>query len=132
MKNESEEQTDADRAIGFLITFFMFLVPLVSAFVLKINRPQLYIPQVKRKIYNLYAEVHLFRNPFNIYYYPIFMLRRIIFVILPTFLFNFTFLQIQLLIFLTSFYVMYYSGTKPHAESRRVGLELYNEIMVML
>ena len=121
-----------NKAFGCGIMSLMLLVPIASFYVLSINREQLYIPQVKRKIDTFYTDIHLFRDRSNIYYYPIFMLRRIIFVALPTFLFDYTFLQIQLLLFLTSIYVMHYAGTKPHSVNRRVLLELYNEIMIML
>lgn len=64
----------------------MLLIPLFTTYMLTVNRNELAEFYVKKRISNLYQDIHLYRSPFNIWYYPIFLLRRILFVVIPTFL----------------------------------------------
>ena len=72
------------------------------------------------------------KNNWNLMYYPIFLFRRIMFVAIPTFLFRFSYFQIMILLFFSSIYLNYYSGTRPHLDKGRVKIEIFNEIMIML
>lgn len=87
-------QPSQDFIIGFIILGVLFLMPLVSLKVLSKYRWRLHEIRIKEKIQNLYSDIHLYRNPTNIYYYPIFMFRRVIFVLIPTFLWFMAFLEI--------------------------------------
>jgi len=60
------------------------------------------------------------------------MLRRVVFVAIPTFFYLMPFAQIQLLIFLTSLYILFYSGVRPHTDPKRVKIEIFNEVMIMM
>jgi hypothetical protein len=81
----------------------------------------------------LYQDVKLSeKSNWNLMYYPIFLFRRIVFVALPTFLHIYNYFQLQLLVLLTSFYIMYYCGTKPHLTGQRVKIEVFNEVIIML
>lgn len=111
---------------------FMLLFPILCIYLLQVNREQLAAPYVSKRISNLYLGIHIYRDSINIWYYPVFMLRRVIFVAIPTVLVDWAFLQIQLLVFLSSLYVMFYAGLRPHEDPRRVRLEIFNECMLML
>lgn len=65
-------------------------------------------------------------------YYPLFLVRRIVFVAIPTFLYNYPYYQVQLLIFLTSLYISAYMGTRPHWDSKKMMTESFNEMMTLL
>lgn len=65
-------------------------------------------------------------------YYVIFLLRRLIFVAIPTFVHSMDFMQLQLLIFFSSLYIISYSGSQPHNTTRRNVLESFNEFMIMV
>lgn len=65
-------------------------------------------------------------------YYPLFLLRRVIFVSIPTFLYLWPAHQIQLLIVLTSHYIVAYVHSQPHWDSKRVKVEVFNELMILL
>lgn len=81
---------------------------------------------------NLYDEIHLFRNPSNILYYGIFCYRRLVFVLIPLIFKDYPFLQIQILLFFSSIYMMQYLAKKPHITIGRRILEMFNESMIML
>ena len=36
------------------------------------------------------------------------------------------------LIFLSSFYILFYAGIRPHWDNNRTRLEIYNEVMIMM
>lgn len=61
-----------------------------------------------------------------------FLVRRVIFVAIPTFLYLFPSHQVQLLIFLTSLYIMFYVGVRPHYFQTRIYIEVFNELMILV
>jgi len=58
-------------AIGLLA--FTFSVPLWASRVLSNNRHKLEMMDTRRKYENLYPDIHLTRNSWTIYYWPIMM-----------------------------------------------------------
>lgn len=68
----------------------------------------------------------------TIWYYPVFMFRRIIFVAIPTLLWFIPVIQLQVVHMMTTFYIMYYSGIRPHIDMRRHHLECFNEVTIMI
>ena len=104
----------------------------VTSYVIRNNREQLGAHFVFRKISNLYQDIHIYRDSVNVWYYPVFMARRIIFVVIPTFLFALPSLEIQILLLGSSLYVIFYAGIKPHNTMNRVKLEIFNESMIMV
>jgi hypothetical protein len=106
--------------------------PFIILFYLKKRRLYLYQGNIKDRIGVLYSGVHLFRDSRNLYYYPIFLIRRFIFVATPTVLYRYPFAQLQCLMFLSTLYILFYAGARPHKDSFRVRLEIFNEIMLML
>lgn len=64
-------------------------------------------------------------------YIPIFLLRRVLFVSFPTFLFFWPFSQIQLVLFFSSLYIIFYGQVLPH-NRLRTGIELFNECMIII
>jgi hypothetical protein len=85
---------------------------------------------------NLYSDIRIRKDDpsieWNIAYYPTFLLRRIIFVAFPTFMWVFPYFQIQCLLMFTSVYIIFYAGTKPHNTKERTYIEIFNEILVMI
>lgn len=112
--------------------FLMVLIPIVSFITIERNRADLDKPEVRARISNLYSDIHLTRNQQTVWYYPVFMLRRVIFVAIPTFVYFIPTIQLQVLVFATSTYIMYYSGVRPHTDWKRFKLELFNEIVIMV
>lgn len=117
---------------GWVIGTITFVLPIFFIYFLHEKQSKLHEEEFQEKYLNLYAGVTLKRGFSPLLYTPVFLIRRIIFVALPTFFFNFPFLQLQLLIFLTSIYVGFYMDIRPHVDRRRLKLEVFNELMIML
>ena len=79
----------------------------------------------------MYVGIHNGRSRWSKYYFPISLIRRLVFVAIPKMLYNFPHLQHQVLIFLCSFYIIFYAGVRPHWDKARTRLEVFNEVMIM-
>jgi hypothetical protein len=77
--------------IAFVMGLYMISLPMLAYYILKGKRDDLYKFEVKMRIYGFYRGIHLFRDPQNIFYYPIFITRRLVFAVIPTFLYMFPF-----------------------------------------
>ena len=62
---------------------FLFLHPFWGAIILKLNRDSLATSLTKSYYQNLYNDIHLTRSTWTIYYWPIFMVRKFMFVMIP-------------------------------------------------
>ena len=118
--------------VSFIWTAAIVLYTLFTHFLVWINREQISEPHVVRKISNLYDGIHLYRSKNNIWYYSTFTARRFAFVMIPTFLFMLPFIEVQLIIVLTSFYIFGYARQRPHITGHRAWIELLNESMIMV
>ena len=68
----------------------------------------------------------------TIFYYPAFLIKRILFIALPTFLSLFPYFQLQLALLVSVFFLIYYGVNKPHNQKRIFRLELFNISMEFL
>ena len=86
---DSEEQTDQDKTVGMVMFICMLVWPAFTQRLLKRKRDVLEKQEIRDTIGNLYTGIKL--NPRHykdaIFYYPVFLFRRIIFVAIPTFLY---------------------------------------------
>ena len=110
----------------------MFGYPFISLFTLFYFESRLETDNVKARIANFYQEIDLSRGRWSLAYYTIFLIRRIVFVAIPTFICFWPWLQLQMLLLLTLMYIVYYGGTRPHQSKQRGRLELFNEVMIMV
>ena len=111
---------------GVLYIVYPFLVILI----LISFRERLNERKMKDKIESLYSDINLKRNVWTIYYYPIWIFRRILFIYIPIiFAPNVPVIQIQLIVMTTLFYLMNYFGNRPHTSRNRFYLEAFNEYL---
>jgi hypothetical protein len=111
----------------------MFVYPVLSIFIVFYLKARLDQPEIYKRISNFYADIKLTRRmDSHLAYYTIFLIRRIIFVSIPTFMYKYPFYQVQILIFLTSLYIIFYAGSKPHIYKSRRWIEVFNEVWVMM
>jgi len=59
------------------------VMPFVALKVLLVMRDNLDTAGSREKIERMYQDIHLTRNSWTIYYYPGFLLRRYLFVVIP-------------------------------------------------
>lgn len=72
-------------ACGLLTMVWLF--PLIASCLLARNRHRLDSKEFESKFINLYANVHLRRNTWAIYYLPVFLMRRCLHFLLPVVLY---------------------------------------------
>jgi len=87
---------------------------------------------MKDRIGVLYSGIHLFRDRLNLYYFPIFLFRRFWFIAIATLLYEHPFAQLQLLVFMSTMYLMFYGSSRPHESRFRIRMEIFNECMIMI
>lgn len=115
------------------IMSFLVLYPLAIVWYLRgQDIDQLADEKNQAKIGNLIKGIKLSRNKWAKYYYPIFMLRRLVFVMIVMFIPFDSCIQMQSLIFSSSLYIIWYVGVWPHLEKLEVYLEIFNEVLMQL
>ena len=84
------KQTNVDKAIALTMFVALFGYPIFSWIVIKRYKATLHVNKVGKRIANLYQDIRLrHKHDYHLVYYPIFLGRRIMFVAIPTFLFNY-------------------------------------------
>lgn len=73
-----------DQKWAFGLGILVFLVPVVFSKILYQNSDKLQTKEVRDKFNNMYLDIHMNRNRSTKYYLPISMLRRILFVMIPS------------------------------------------------
>jgi len=130
------EQNPVDKFISIFMFVALFGYPFIAWFAIIHNEKNLNNEETKKKMVNLYADIRIREDDpdraWNIAYYPNFLIRRIMFVAFPTFLWVFPYFQIQCLIMFTSLYIIFYAGTKPHNSRDRRYMEVFNEVLIMI
>jgi len=62
---------------------FLVVYPCICLIALMINRKMLKTERMNEKIGKMYVNISLHRSKWGILYYPIFMIRRLLFVMIP-------------------------------------------------
>jgi len=115
----------------FLILFIIGLPIGIIRFLSK-RRNVLEVPEFQAKWSNLYEGIHLKRGKWNIAYVPLTMMRRTLFVAIPYLFPDKSWFQVQMLLFLTTSYLMMFLHMRPHVDRGRHRIEVFNECAVIL
>ena len=107
--------------------FFLLGYPLICLVYLIKNREKLDQLEVRKKVDKMYTGLSLGTSYWTILYYPIFIIRRLIVVIIPMFITNIS-LQLIVLLAMALVYAGWYAYMQPHHSSRLVYIEIMNEI----
>lgn len=108
------------------------LAPFFLLKVLLVKRKTLDTLEIREKIERMYMDIDLTRNYWTIFYYPMFLLRRFIFVVIPILLPEYPIIQIIVLSIINLLFLMFLGAVKPHITFRKRCLEFFNEYMIML
>lgn len=118
--------------VALLMFIAMVFYPLVCSFLLNHRFfERLEDEKIKKRISNLYQKIGT-DNKWKLLYYPLFLWRRVVFVIIPTFLYLYPAFQVQFLLFMTSLYLIYFASQRPHKDRHRAQIETFNEVMIMI
>ena len=84
---------------------------------------------MKGKIGNLYPGVRQVEDKFHKWsflYYPLFLVQRLFFVMIPLIFLDRSGHQIQALLLINEFYLIFYCAIWPHTDQSRVRMEIFN------
>ena len=124
---------EADNLIS-LSPLMLYLVayPTICTVVLLINFDQLGTKEMQDRIGKMYVDISLTREHWAILFYPVFIFRRLLFVMIPLCFQGQDFFQLQFLIFFNSLYIIFYAYLRPHIYSRLGYLEIINEFLFLV
>lgn len=88
---------------GFLISY-----PSICAYYTWKNRGIIHTKEEQKKTGKLYTGIALYRSYGAAFYYPVFMARRFLFVVIPIIFKGRPYLQIQFLVMFSSFYLVWF------------------------
>ena len=123
--------SQTDKAIGTIQFVFLFMLIVLSAFVILYYQVKLQNPDVKEKIGYLYTDINTERKYWGKYYTPGFSLRQFIFICIGAFLFQNEGIQIQFLLHLHLNSAFWYLTYVPHTFKIRQYYETINNWFVM-
>jgi hypothetical protein len=121
--------SDSDWAI--VIGVLLITVPIAAFGFLSYRSNDLEEENVKAKYQNLYADVALYRSPYSKFYSTVFALRRIVFMAVPI-MFSEPMMQVMVFMAFHTVYLATYVSVKPHVDTKRTCLEIFNEIILMV
>jgi hypothetical protein len=127
-----EYQGNAEKLFLIIFLGYIVAVPWYAFVKLREMRESLTYAEIRKKYLVAYDGVHLYRDKWNIYYFTISHGRKLAFVMIPSLFFAFPFIQLQLLMFGTSFYLMFYVATRPFKDQARHKMETFNELMILV
>lgn len=84
------------------------------------------------KYSNLICKIHLYRSQMNVFFYPIFLSRRVLYALMAYGIAHHPYLQIQLITLTSTLYMIFYASNKPHVLPIRHFQEMMNEVFVMI
>ena len=96
------------------------------------NRENLKDEKVMKKFGKLYNGIATYRNDNSIFYYPVYIFRRLIFVLYPIIFEDYAIFQIGLLVFSCQIYLIWFGSIKPYFKNQANIIESFNEFMLMI
>jgi len=130
-----EFQTPLEKLFALILGGLVLAVPILTWLTLQKYRgllAELVELKQRQRIGTLYTGIHLFRGRTNLYFFPLFLTRRIVFVLIPSLMYAFPVFQLQLLLFTTLGYMAFYTSTRPHKDHSRVKQETFNDWMILV
>jgi len=130
----SKYQKDSEKATGLAMLLYLVSAAVFWVVFIKKNLKKFSDKVFASKYDNFTNDVRLTESaaPTGKYFYAVFMVRRLVFVFIPVIFVSFSWLQLQLLLVVNTFYVCWYLHTKPLASKSGAYIRLFNEIMLML
>mmetsp|Transcript_27557 Transcript_27557/g.41854 ORF Transcript_27557/g.41854 Transcript_27557/m.41854 type:complete len:225 (-) Transcript_27557:442-1116(-) len=80
----------------------------------------------------MYTGISTRRDRWTLLFYPIFISRRLFFVLIPLLFKGKEYFQLQMLIFGSSLYLIYYGSFHPHIMKRQAFMEVTNEALFLV
>ena len=132
MRNEPEKTPESTKISAYIILTFLVLYFIICTSYLLYNRDRLDNAEVKERVQNIYAGIQVKRSRWTILYYPLFIARRLLFVMVPLMVLGYPAQQIQILVEGDVLYVIAYCSIWPHAHKVDTAMEIINECLQMI
>jgi hypothetical protein len=104
--------TDKLMAVGIGLVM-LAIIPFEIIFLYK-NQRKFHRPNMIEKYDILFDGLKLRKKLALISYAPVFLIKRMIFVLIPTIFYTIPSIQIQILVFMQSIYIIYYFTVEPY------------------
>ena len=128
----SEFQSNVEWYTTIFASVILLIIPVHYTVFLTKYRSVLSSRAFKKQFEAMYAEIHSNKGKWNKYYIVVTMIRRILFALIPAIFYKYDYMKVQLLCLLSSLYIIWYAGVRPHIWNRRFRMEIFNECMIML
>ena len=116
---------------GVILALVLFLIPIALGRFLLINFKKLDEKSMRTKCEKLYTNIVVnFGLKIKVLYYPWFLLKRFIFVLIPLLFLDNTSFQIIVLNYVCLMNIIVYGVIRSHGSSLQNRLELANEFMI--
>lgn len=129
---DSEFQDQMDQKAAIVLGSILIGVPIIYSIFLTVYSKEITSRSFKKKFESMYEDIHNYRSKWSKYYIVLSMIRRMLYAIIPALVYRYSYFRVQLLILLSTGYVITYANIRPHIFSRRFRLELFNESMIMI
>jgi len=122
-----------EKVVLILYNYFLLMYPLFVLYFVAVNLSCIDNEYVNERFKPIMAQISLKRSPYAAFFYPVFILRRYLFVIIPLTLNSRPAIQIQSLILLQIAYIIIYGIVMgmPHQDRPTRNLEALNEAVLM-
>ena len=110
----------------------LLLLPIIYTIFLTIYSKEITSRLFKNSFESMYEDINKYRSKSSKYYIVITMIRRMLFALIPAVFYKYDYLKVQLLCLMSSFYIIWYAGVRPHIWNSRYRMEIFNESMIML
>jgi hypothetical protein len=116
-----------------VVSCAIYIVVVLATMIFTINKYKAEFSKshIKKVYENLYTNVNHKRGGCKIYYWVYFIARRTAFFSVPI-IWSMPMLQLQVLCFFTSLYVILIAYIRPHLDKKGLRLEIFNEVMLMV
>ena len=111
---------------------YFSIVLAVPTYMLFQHRKQLKQQDQEAKMGRMFQGVNLRENNFGLYYFPMFLLRFFLYVMISSLYTVGAVIEIQCLILLNTFFTIWYFQTRPHFSQIRRLHEMFHECIIMI
>ena len=116
---------------GIMAVYFSFVLA-VPAYMLFQRRQQLKSVEQEKKMGRIFAGLNLRSDSSGLYYFPMFLLRFFLYVMISSLYTVGAVIEIQCLIFLNLFFGIWYFQARPHFQRSRIIQEMVHEVIIMI
>lgn len=129
--DNQDPQSSISSSLTIIIGFQLILFPFWAGYFLIKNKKELYKKKITAKYQSLYLGIKTDSDA-ALLAPMFFLLRRVLFVLNATTQVGMPFIQVQILVFSNSLYIIFIGKARPHITRKSYRVELFNEFVTMI